>query len=49
MVSVANAKTNVEGLAIVMGEERAQKTTVSSRRKELALTVHCRGKLAMHV
>ena len=49
MVSVANAKTNVEGLAIVMGEERAQNTTVSSRRKELALTVQCRGKLAMHV
>ena len=49
MVSVTNAKTNVESLALVMGEERAQNITVSSLRKELALTAHCRGNLAMHV
>ena len=49
MVFVSNAKTNVENLANVMGEERAQNITVSSRRKELALTVQCQREFVMHV
>ena len=49
MVCASNARTNVEGLASVMGEGHAQNTMVSSRRKELVLIVHYWAKSAMNV
>ena len=49
MVCASNARTNVEGLASVMGEGHAQNTTASSRRKELVLIVHCWAKPVMNV
>ena len=49
MVCASNARTNVEGLASVMGEGHAQNTTASSRRKELVLIVHYWAKPVMNV